>query len=403
MIKKIILIGITVFSSCIGFAQLTPDVTSWIINTTNAVGYANIPSDVQTVQYSATQVYVSSTCIPGYSIGPWNANPNIPVNQNFVYKITRSPQQNLNNLIATGLGHIGVWSNGVSVFNFKDGMSYNNAGVWNRNALYYEGASFDACLGHPAPNGEYHNHVNPTCLYNDADSLNHSPIIGYAFDGFPIYGAYAYTNVNGTGSIKRMKSSYWLSTNTTRTNGPAVNAQYPAGCYCEDYTYIPVLGDLDEHNGRFCITPDYPNGTYCYFVTIDAQLYPTFPFVLGPTYYGTVPAGNLGPNGGHNVINEPTTFYTGTTAVNDNLDYPIKFKIMPNPVQDFAYIYMDPSSMNNLTGKLYDNSGKLLSVIEYMQPSIAYSIDMTTYSAGIYLFTLEGKDSKVTQKIIKAK
>lgn len=403
MIKKIILIGITAFSSCIGFAQLTPDVTSWIINTTNAVGYANIPSNVQTVQYSATQVYVSSTCIPGYSIGPWNANPNIPVNQNFVYKITRSPQQNLNNPIATGLGHIGVWSNGVSVFNFKDGMSYNNAGVWNRNALYYEGASFDACLGHPAPNGEYHNHVNPTCLYNDADSLNHSPIIGYAFDGFPIYGAYAYTNVNGTGSIKRMKSSYWLSTNTTRTNGPAVNAQYPAGCYCEDYTYIPVLGDLDEHNGRFCITPDYPNGTYCYFVTIDAQLYPTFPFVLGPTYYGTVPAGNLGPNGGHNVINEPTTFYTGTTAVNDNLDYPIKFKIMPNPLQDFAYIYMDPSSMNNLTGKLYDNSGKLLSVIEYMQPSIAYSIDMTTYSAGIYLFTLEGKDSKATQKIIKAK
>ncbi len=403
MIKKIILIGITVFSSCIGFAQLTPDVTSWIINTTNAVGYANIPSNVQTVQYSATQVYVSSTCIPGYSIGPWNANPNIPVNQNFVYKITRSPQQNLNNPIATGLGHIGVWSNGVSVFNFKDGMSYNNAGVWNRNALYYEGASFDACLGHPAPNGEYHNHVNPTCLYNDADSLNHSPIIGYAFDGFPIYGAYAYTNVNGTGSIKRMKSSYWLSTNTTRTNGPAVNAQYPAGCYCEDYTYIPVLGDLDEHNGRFCITPDYPNGTYCYFVTIDAQLYPTFPFVLGPTYYGTVPAGNLGPNGGHNVINEPTTFYTGTTAVNDNLDYPIKFKIMPNPVQDFAYIYMDPSSMNNLTGKLYDNSGKLLSVIEYMQPSIAYSIDMTTYSAGIYLVTLEGKDSKATQKIIKPK
>lgn len=403
MIKKNILIVITAFSSCIGSAQLTPDVTSWIINTTNAVGYANIPSNVQTVQYSATQVYVSSTCIPGYSIGPWNANPNIPVNQNFVYKITRSPQQNLNNPIATGLGHIGVWSNGVSVFNFKDGMSYNNAGVWNQNALYYEGLSFDACLGHPAPNGEYHNHVNPTCLYNDADSLNHSPIIGYAFDGFPIYGAYAYTNVNGTGLIKRMKSSYWLSINTTRTNGPAVNAQYPAGCFCEDYTYIPVLGDLDEHNGRFCITPDYPNGTYCYFVTIDAQLYPTFPFVLGPTYYGTVPAGNLGPNGGHNVINEPTTFYTGTTAVNDNLDYPIKFQIMPNPVQDFAYIYMDPSSMNNLTGKLYDNSGKLLSVIEYMQPSIAYSIDMTTYSAGIYLFTLEGKDSKEAQKIIKPK
>ena len=52
--------------------------------------------------------------------------------------------------------------------------------------------SFDDCLGHPAPNGEYHLHVNPTCLYDDSDDQNHSPIIGYAFDNFPIYGAYGY-------------------------------------------------------------------------------------------------------------------------------------------------------------------------------------------------------------------
>ena len=70
-------------------------------------------------------------------------NPNTPINQNFVYKITRTPVQNMSTPTATPMGHTGVWSNGVSVFNAKDGMSYNNAGVWNRNAYYYEAISFD--------------------------------------------------------------------------------------------------------------------------------------------------------------------------------------------------------------------------------------------------------------------
>ena len=75
-------------------AQLGPEITSWIINTTGATGYANIPSNIQQVQYSTNNVYVSATCIPSYNIGPWGGNPNIPSNQNFVYKITRNPIQN---------------------------------------------------------------------------------------------------------------------------------------------------------------------------------------------------------------------------------------------------------------------------------------------------------------------
>jgi hypothetical protein len=172
------------------FAQLTPEITSWKINTNGSTGYAGILTNVQQVQYSTNNVYVSATCIPEYTIGPWTANPNIPVNKNFVFKLTRNPIQNNGVLTNTPLGHVGVWSNGVSIFNAKDGMSYNNAGVWNRDALFFEGISFDNCLGHPGPNGEYHHHVNPTCLYDDNLNTIHSPIIGYAFDGFPIYGAY---------------------------------------------------------------------------------------------------------------------------------------------------------------------------------------------------------------------
>ena len=99
-------------------------------------------------------------------------------------------------------------------------MSYNNAGVWNQNALYYEGISFDACLGHPAPGGNYHNHVNPSCLYNHNNSSVHSPILGYAFDGYPIYGAYAYANADGTGGIARMVSSYQIRQIADRNSLP---------------------------------------------------------------------------------------------------------------------------------------------------------------------------------------
>lgn len=49
-------------------AQITPEISSWILNTTGATGYNNIPSNVQKVQYSDSNVYVSASCIPGYDI-----------------------------------------------------------------------------------------------------------------------------------------------------------------------------------------------------------------------------------------------------------------------------------------------------------------------------------------------
>ena len=282
-------------------SQTNPAITSWVINTSGLVGYncagcsppvaGNIPADVQSVYYDATYAYISTKGIPSYDIGPWPNNPNTPSNQNKIYRIKLSPTNNATHT-TTPLGNIGIWSNGIGVFNAKDGMSYNNQGIWNRNAYYYEGVSFDACLGHPAPNGNYHNHVSPSCLYDDSNAGAHSPIIGYAYDGYPIYGAFGYTNSNGTGGIKRMVSSYVLSSNSTRTNGPPVNATYPAGCFCEDYVYSSGAGDLDPYNGRFSVTPEYPAGIYAYFVTINAAGIPQYPFAVGPTYYGVYSATN---------------------------------------------------------------------------------------------------------------
>ena len=397
MRKNFIAIVLALFS----FAALAqaPELATWKQNTT-ATGYNGIVSNVQIVQYSTNNVYISCTCIPGYSIGPWTGNPNVASNQNFVFKITRNPQQNTGTATAVGLGHIGVWSNGVSVFNVSDAMSYMNQGVWNRNAYYWEGSGFDNCLGHPQQQGEYHHHVSPTCLYDDTDSLNHSPIIGYAFDGFPIYGAYAYTNVNGTGAIKRMQSSYVMNSASTRTNGPAVGGMYPNGCFIEDYTYAAGSGDLDERNGRFCITPDYPAGTYAYFVTIDSNLDPQFPYTFFGTYYGVVQSGNTKMGSGHVTISEPTTIYNETTGVKEVSD-DIKFTLSENPVKDFAYIYFDPKSVNNVKAEIFDVRGQLLFSQTNMQPSISYTFDFTGYSTGTYFLYLTTANKRVVQKIIK--
>lgn len=346
----------TVISAAPALAQPTsPCIVSWVVNTTGATGYDSYPTDVQSVKYSDSNVYLTCSCIPGYDIGPWPGDPNKPVNQNFLFKITRFPTANTGTPAATPLGHIGIWSNGVSMFNAKDANSYQNAGVWNQNAIVVEGSSFDSCLGHPAPNGEYHHHLNPVCIYDDKDSLHHSPIIGYAFDGFPIYGAYGYSNTDGTGGIRRMTSSYEKRFITTRTTlpdgtvlsasqyGPTVSTQYPLGYYIEDFKYIAGLGDLDSNNGRFCVTPDYPKGTYAYFVSIDSTLTAVYPYTIGPNYYGVVATDDIGPTSGHITISEPVQTYTPLSRVGESPDAST-CSIYPNPAQD--YISIDYSSMN---------------------------------------------------------
>lgn len=416
--RTLILLALAAFgigaSSSVHAQSVTPEVTSWIINTSGATGYNGLPTNIQQVQYSADWVYVSASCIPGYDIGPWQSNPNIPVNQNFVFKLTRHPQANGGTAINTPLGHIGVWSNGVSIFNAKDAQSYNNAGVWNQNALAVEGGSFDSCLGHPAPNGEYHHHVNPRCLYDDADSAHHSPIIGYAFDGYPIYGAYAFANTDGTGDIVRMRSSYRMrniSDRTTLANGtalqsnqygPAISGKYVLGYYLEDFEFVQGLGDLDEHNGRYCVTPEYPQGTYAYFVTIDAQLQPVFPYTIGATYYGTTPSGNIGPGSGHNTITESVTTYTPNAEVTSSQVITVNCNAFPNPTTTSLSFEIAPCEANNFQAVLFDAIGRPVVTESNVQPAVLYTIDVHSFAQGVYYLRLQSGSYKATRQIVIA-
>ena len=142
-------------------------------------------------------------------------------------------------------------------------------------------------------------------IQEQESNLNHSPIIGWAYDGNPIYGPYGYSDATDQSSnVTRLRSSYSLKTELvlneitnpypSRTAGPSLNDE-PAGKFVEDYEYSFGSGDLDQYNGRFCKTPDFPEGKYCYFVTIDATDAgnPVFPYVVGPQYNSVVDEWNL--------------------------------------------------------------------------------------------------------------
>ena len=284
-------------------AQYDPVISAWRVNLTGAVGFNNLDADVQQVRYSSTYVYVNSSSVPSYSIGPWMGSPNTVINQNFSFRILRTPVVKTGTKTPTGLGNIGIWVNGVGIYNYSDGRSYNNKNIWHNDAIRVEGPSFDSCGGHPSPNNQYHNHQNAACLFSESNQV-HSPIVGYAFDSFPIYGPYGYVNTDGSGGIKKMRSGYSLRTMTTRTTlpngtvltsvnyGPAVSTTYPLGYFAEDYAYSATNADLDLNNVRYCVTPEYPNGTYAYFVTITEPGSPAYPYIVGPSYHGVVDTSN---------------------------------------------------------------------------------------------------------------
>ena len=129
----------------------------------------------------------------------------------------------------------------------------------------------------------------------EISSTDHSPIIGWAYDGNPIYGPYGYTTQTG-GVVTQMKSGYSVDLKASR---PPQN-KFPVGFFIEDFTYSDIgnQSTLDQNNGRFCITPEYPNGTYAYFATIEegnadsagafaGYKRPKFPYLVGENFKST--------------------------------------------------------------------------------------------------------------------
>jgi hypothetical protein len=453
MIRKIF---ITIVSLGISLchAQLNPAITSFLQNTSVTGTYYvssssialsnNILVNCQSVEYSATSVYIKTKGIPAYPTGPFlDGNPSVASNQNAIFKIPLNPVQNNGTPTATTGGNIGVFINGVSLFDYRDGVAWNNTTgalcggpgnpqcpggmgatqAWNRDAIPAEKPGFDCSKAHPAM-GNYHHHQNPSafkfdlnvistiCNSFDADGLysidstQHSPLIGFAYDGFPIYGAYGYKNANGTGGIVRMKSSYTLSSNTTRVNGPAINQvlgtqTFFNGYFREDYVYNPTSANtpdyLDQHNGRFCITPEYPNGIYCYFATVDANWNSAYPYVVGPTFYGVY------ANRKVTSINEATTIYSNLVDVQNSKIEELKINVFPNPSNDFIAIQYIGLNKDNLSVELFDITGKLVQKSTINAGATNTFLDTKTLYAGNYFVKITGTNTVLNKKVVITK
>ena len=237
-------------------------------------------------------------------------------------------------------GPIGVAANGVLFYSTKyvAGKALPLSQVTPPEDLTFDVEHFknvfepDRAGGYPQPDGTYvytnggflpntfsreYKVYSANSYYNDSSygsdhmrhADGHSKIIGFSFDGYPIYGPYGYEEpLDIISRIQQMKSGYVVKeTDSHRPNNfkysdtILLNNEYvplDAGSFIEDYAYFANLGTLDEYNGRFCLTPEYPEGTYAYFLTFrDIGLQtPAFPYIVGPKtkHRSTAGIGNAG-------------------------------------------------------------------------------------------------------------
>jgi Cadherin-like beta sandwich domain/YHYH protein/Putative Ig domain len=255
-------------------------------------------------------------------------------------------------------GVLGVSDVGVVFFSPNAGISTTglNGTTWTVN--FVEAGIFGEDSGSGSPNqaGIYH-YVDSRFIQNDSWGAissgyvgpdGHSKILGWALDGYPIYGPYGYSNpLSSASTATRMVSGYRATSKANRpvartlvvngtvtsatsflvysvsgvvpgmtisgnsittatkitkisganiyTNvpvsigtGEVVNAFFDVGTLVEDWDYSEVRATLDLYNGRFCVTPEYPLGTYAYFATQDTNNKPTFPYLVGPYFYGSL-------------------------------------------------------------------------------------------------------------------
>ena len=133
------------------------------------------------VEVTDDYLIVHSNGLPDHTTGdfPNRYNPNRIREQHYTFKIPRHPKV-ADRITRLPMGPIGVAINGVPFYN-----PYNAEG---QDAAKNE--VFDECCGHPDPMGRYHYHIYPRCVHTSFkdERGEHSPLIGYAFDGFPIYG-----------------------------------------------------------------------------------------------------------------------------------------------------------------------------------------------------------------------
>ena len=319
-----------------------------------------------------------------YGSFPNSVNPNYISTQELTFEYPyrgglNIEGDNTSNLLREGT--LGVSLSGIPLYSPYNGEYLVGTGgvLWHYNTAELLVNGQDTYGGFPDTDDIYHYHDSKFITSNAWGNLNgftsgyinsdgHSKIIGYAADGYPIYGPYGYTNpsdsasgtqlmisgytagavisgrpetrevivtantINGanitvsstfglnpgmrltfsSNSSIDMSGTYWITnsggssvigsdrnyaggSNQIQLNSnieiyanTSIRFEFLSGAFIEDYSYQSELGTLDRYNGRYCVTPDYPNGTYAYFATQDSLGKPQYPYFIGTAFYGSL-------------------------------------------------------------------------------------------------------------------
>ena len=127
------------------------------------------------------------------------------------------------------------------------------------------------------------------------DGVETSGIVGWAYDGNPIYGSFGLVNPNEDPSnpvsgTKRLQSGYSIDLSKVENRPEG----FENGYFVEDYKFDSLTGDLDEHNGRFEKTEEFPDGIYAYHAITNNKNNPVFPYFIGNSYRSLPVEENIG-------------------------------------------------------------------------------------------------------------
>lgn len=250
------------------------------------------PTNRVSIRVEGDYRVISANGWPDHAPGafPRRGNPNTVSPQNHTFRVPLKPA------VAAAPSHRGGWFFGVAL----NGVPFEpgTAETWNGNPSWrYEAATGFLNLGldehnaHVQPTGAYHYHALPAGLVARlGGDTNRMLLVGWAADGFPLYAARGHSEAKEARSpVRVMRPSYRLKAGE-RPGAPDGPGGRPDGRFTQDFEYVAGSGDLDECNGRFGVTPEFPEGTYHYYIT------ETFPFV--PRLWRGQPDPSFGKGGG---------------------------------------------------------------------------------------------------------
>ena len=281
-----------------GHGESSPLLLAAAENPGTLVTKSSPPESKATITVEGEYRIIRANGLPDHETGqfPGRGNPNRISSQSYMFRVPLTPRTNV--VARSGRGAwFGVALNGVP---FEPGTAefWNGQPEWVMEAKSgFIDLGLDANNAHVQPKCAYHYHGLPTGLMQRlGGDGKRMLLVGYAADGFPIYTSWAHSiATNGASALKRMRPS-WQLKKGERNGGPGGK---PDGKYTRDYEFVAGSGDLDDCNGRFGVTPEYPQGIYYYCITDEfPQLARSWRGTPDQSFMKARPGGGRGPGGG---------------------------------------------------------------------------------------------------------